>query len=575
MRDVIIRYAVLKPTSEPYIAPYTKKGPFKTKMMATRNLALFYSRQEQAADKVRSLANRDCKPQVDMMLKVTEDNNLTSDRADEARPTRQSTQRSRHSLVGSGNLVQVQEAKVHLEVSQRMLESNQKIFPDRDEVRNWQEPTKNELPGKDESYVELFTSEVELPDISRSVADGVVDDRLSHLTGKQGHCKVSEFITGYQVKVSNMDVPGAVPNNCSGAVEYKSGVVRLGRSSGQLKDIDSRDWVSQVKHVKLDDPWSRVLFGGSERHQEPSPVGDQGSSCNTDLSREILEKELENQDDNLLFVQPRCQEKGIQHGCLLVVTVHGDSKRRFYWTRVVDTSLVRTMKDAGQAQEQNPEANFCLGQLSSFNEASAVESLSATAHFLVRAGHVLIVNTSDLQHSIIAEMSKLMATFSNGPRVQSHHVRGVPRLISYGEPHMVSLALRYGEQVLRLPSAWLKLSPRWEAMLHLGNLNVLGADWPFMEVHTKSDVLVAPFDEQGDGEMVPIVLIVPIDFVDTKLAMLITEFSEEITARNGTIAHKIFTDCLQTRINNAEKQQFFNLINGYFGGILSHNYSWK
>ena len=53
VRDVLIRYAILKPTNEPYIAPYSRKGPFKSKMMSIQTLALFYSAKEQAADRDR------------------------------------------------------------------------------------------------------------------------------------------------------------------------------------------------------------------------------------------------------------------------------------------------------------------------------------------------------------------------------------------------------------------------------------------------------------------------------------------------------------------------------------------
>ena len=50
VRDVIVRYALLKPGPEPYIAGFNKKGPFKTKLVAVQNLAMMYSRVEQKED---------------------------------------------------------------------------------------------------------------------------------------------------------------------------------------------------------------------------------------------------------------------------------------------------------------------------------------------------------------------------------------------------------------------------------------------------------------------------------------------------------------------------------------------
>ena len=47
VRDVLVRYAILKPNDKPYVAPYTRKGPFTEKIMSTQSLAMFYSKQEQ------------------------------------------------------------------------------------------------------------------------------------------------------------------------------------------------------------------------------------------------------------------------------------------------------------------------------------------------------------------------------------------------------------------------------------------------------------------------------------------------------------------------------------------------
>ena len=44
VRDVIVRYSLLKPGPEPYIRAFTKKGPFKTKLCSVQTLALMYSK---------------------------------------------------------------------------------------------------------------------------------------------------------------------------------------------------------------------------------------------------------------------------------------------------------------------------------------------------------------------------------------------------------------------------------------------------------------------------------------------------------------------------------------------------
>ena len=40
VRDVIVRYILLKPGPEPYILAFSKKSPFKTKLCSVQSLAL-------------------------------------------------------------------------------------------------------------------------------------------------------------------------------------------------------------------------------------------------------------------------------------------------------------------------------------------------------------------------------------------------------------------------------------------------------------------------------------------------------------------------------------------------------
>ena len=53
VRDVFVRYALLKPGPDPYIAGFNKRGPFKTKLVAVQNLSMMYSRVEQKEDMER------------------------------------------------------------------------------------------------------------------------------------------------------------------------------------------------------------------------------------------------------------------------------------------------------------------------------------------------------------------------------------------------------------------------------------------------------------------------------------------------------------------------------------------
>ena len=50
VRDVIVRYILLKPGHEPYISAFSKKSPFKTKLCSVQSLALMYSKEEQMKD---------------------------------------------------------------------------------------------------------------------------------------------------------------------------------------------------------------------------------------------------------------------------------------------------------------------------------------------------------------------------------------------------------------------------------------------------------------------------------------------------------------------------------------------
>ena len=51
VRDVMIRYILLKPGPEPYFSAYAKGSPFKSKLCSVQSLALMYSVEDQQADR--------------------------------------------------------------------------------------------------------------------------------------------------------------------------------------------------------------------------------------------------------------------------------------------------------------------------------------------------------------------------------------------------------------------------------------------------------------------------------------------------------------------------------------------
>ena len=57
VRDVIVRYILLKPGPEPYISAFSKKSPCKTKLCSVQSLSLMYSKEEQIKDMEEKLRN--------------------------------------------------------------------------------------------------------------------------------------------------------------------------------------------------------------------------------------------------------------------------------------------------------------------------------------------------------------------------------------------------------------------------------------------------------------------------------------------------------------------------------------
>ena len=73
VRDVMIRYISIRPGPEPYVTPFSRKYPFKTKLCTVQNLSMMYSVEEQQSDKrERMLDPMSASCEIDLMGKEAE-----------------------------------------------------------------------------------------------------------------------------------------------------------------------------------------------------------------------------------------------------------------------------------------------------------------------------------------------------------------------------------------------------------------------------------------------------------------------------------------------------------------------
>ena len=136
VRDVMLRYALLKPNTEPYIAPYTRKGPFKEKLVAVQNLSMFYSAEEQAFDKNRLMGQTEGEnsTEVDIMLPETGQGEIASPvgaSLEEITPVSHSMMSMKHITKKAGKELG-ETTRDDLEENQRDKVNMEKNFPEND-----------------------------------------------------------------------------------------------------------------------------------------------------------------------------------------------------------------------------------------------------------------------------------------------------------------------------------------------------------------------------------------------------------------------------------------------------------
>ena len=143
-------------------------------------------------------------------------------------------------------------------------------------------------------------------------------------------------------------------------------------------------------------------------------------------------------------------------------------------------------------------------------------------------------------------MLDLMKFFKSGPRSQAHLINGVARRVTYGGTHMMALAELYGPQVLRLPSTWFTISPRWQRLLYSGRSNVEDS-WPFMETRLGTMASVAPFEVTDDDILQPIVMVIPVEFVTPSLAQVVLEVIRKVREEKQEASFQFFPRSIHCR----------------------------
>ena len=143
-------------------------------------------------------------------------------------------------------------------------------------------------------------------------------------------------------------------------------------------------------------------------------------------------------------------------------------------------------------------------------------------------------------------MLDLMKFFKSGPRSQTTVINGVARRVTYGGSHMMALTETNGPQVLRLPSTWLRISPRWQRLLYLGRSNVEDS-WPFMETRLGTMASVAPFEVTDNDNMQPIVMIIPVEFVTPGVDQVGLEVVRKVREEKQEAAFQFFPRSIHCR----------------------------
>ena len=133
------------------------------------------------------------------------------------------------------------------------------------------------------------------------------------------------------------------------------------------------------------------------------------------------------------------------------------------------------------------------------------------------------------------------------------------RWVTYGGNHMMVLAELYGPEVLRLPSTWFTISPRWQRLLYLGEL-IVGNTWPFMEIRLGSQASVVPFEVTDNDILQPVVMVIPIQFVTSNVAEVVMEVVKKVREEKEEASFQFFPRSVHCRFVSIGKQAFLGLV---------------
>ena len=555
VRDVMLRYALLKPTAEPYIAPYTRKGPFKEKIVAVQTLAIFYSAEEQAFDKNRLMGQTDrvISTMVDIMTAKDQVEDALPEGAslEEVAPVGHSMMTMRHFTRRVG-VELVDTASEDLEEDQRVKAKGTMDFPDREgsshppiniEQVTWPHPDhrgsasnicsetgdsisdiSTVTTGPEDNYKVIVTNNDQVivkPDKIPDTAGDIVDRSVKNQPFRGKSCKGKDEPTKKVTSVNN-NLPGTV-----GPVNARIESMKMAKESFKDEvDVKEAEFLfrkpeKQLKASELD---NRVIHSVIER----------------------LHRVLDVHDDEL----------GHEHDHLLLVAGLVEGSEGSRWSRLVKAQGVN--KEQGDEKDSviiyaDLGLELTVKQIHAFYTEPTVTGGPSLGKVTNNSVTFIDSLNSDCCCTIISRMGDMFELFSAGPRSQTHMVDGKPVSILYGDSNAVEQALKYGEHVLRMPASWLTLNDTWRPLLHLTKSDVRGANWPFLKFSVRSSTLILPFEEVMEEMLEALVLVIPIQFVVPSVAQAVIKFTDEIKRQGGYTRNKFYTNAVHITLVKAGK----------------------
>ena len=534
------------------VAPYTRKGPFTEKLISTQSLALFYSKQ--IADKSRLNKDGGGAIEVDMMNPDSQERNPTClNEAVEEHPVR----------IQSMMMLKLQQKPMmgslgkNLRERQSIEVKENTNFPD-DEAMKVTKLEEFDMDSRVESIFDVNRDSQLMPqDVEISMGrspkkvmniDPELTDAASALPSSTG---LEEPLRGAPTERLRMKLitqalnytgPEKVNrveirlNDTAPALPYRSGlgvssVEALGTSwtenSTAMRELGMAS--SSNAHTTITMPMgtSQVTsWSGREK------------SCSESLF--MRRGQLREQGDDIIELRAAQHEQGLRDH--LVQVPGGASYQGREEGHGVGQSGEKIRLYTGLKTGSGPD------QLMFTNQKTVTTDLT---------GQVAQSSKQSFKHSSF-RMFDLMKFFESGPRSQIHVINGVARRVTYGGSNMMALAELHGPQVLKLPSTWFILSPRWQKLLYLGRSNVM-ASWPFMEIRLGTTASVAPFELTDDDTLQPIVMIIPTEFVTPSLAQVVLEAFRRIKEKKET-SFQLFDKSVHCRLMGIGRQAFTDLV---------------